>query len=52
MDEQTRTVLDQAADEVFNAAKRLIDVGEMLDKIIKDADEAEAAGVECPSHST
>ena len=42
MDEETRTVLDSAADEVFDAAKRLIDIGEMLDEIIKGADEAEA----------
>lgn len=43
MDEQTRTVLDSAADEVLDMAERLIGVGEMLDKVIEVGDEAEAA---------
>jgi hypothetical protein len=42
LDEKTRAVLDGAADEVFDAAMRLISIGEAIDEIIKDGDEAEA----------
>ena len=46
MDEQTRTLLDAAADEVLSASERLIFVGERLHQLIEDGDEPEAAGVE------
>jgi hypothetical protein len=41
LDEQTRTVLDAAADEVLEMAEHLIFVGERLHQLIEDG-EAEA----------